>query len=138
LRAAFAECWRVAFDAVADKYGFTEAMRTAGWQVFRQTEVTGPMYGYGDLAGRICRCSGFWLHPVFGGCKGARCARSKSVVPPKIHGPRAYHSKACNACYVFQVTTLLCMRNASSDDLAREFAASLSLGKQPSCGFPGK
>jgi hypothetical protein len=35
LRAAFAECWRVAFDAVADKYGFTEAMRAAGWQVFR-------------------------------------------------------------------------------------------------------
>ena len=22
----------------------------AGWQVFRQTEVTGPMFGYGDLA----------------------------------------------------------------------------------------
>ena len=50
LRAAFAECWRVAFDAVGDKYGFTEAMRAAGWQVFRQTEVTEPMYGYGDLA----------------------------------------------------------------------------------------
>ena len=31
-RAAFAERWRVAFDAVADKYGFTEAMRAAGWQ----------------------------------------------------------------------------------------------------------
>ena len=38
LRTAFAECWRVAFDAVADKYGFTEAMRAAGWQVFRQTK----------------------------------------------------------------------------------------------------
>ena len=50
LQAAFVECWRVAFDAVADKYGFTEAMRAAGWQVFRQTEVTEPMYGYGDLA----------------------------------------------------------------------------------------
>jgi putative hydrolase of the HAD superfamily len=25
------------------------AMRAAGWQVFRQTEVTGPIYGYGDL-----------------------------------------------------------------------------------------
>ena len=47
LRAAFTECWRVAFDAVADKYGFTEAMRAAGWQVFRQTEVTEPMYGGG-------------------------------------------------------------------------------------------
>jgi hypothetical protein len=50
LRAAFAECWRVAFDADADKYGFTEAMRAAGWQVFRQKEVTEPMCGYGDLA----------------------------------------------------------------------------------------
>ena len=43
LRAAFAECWRVALDTVADKYGFTEAMRAAGWPVFRQTEVTEPM-----------------------------------------------------------------------------------------------
>jgi len=43
LRAAFAECWRVAFDAVADKYGFTEVMRAAGWQVLRQTEITEPM-----------------------------------------------------------------------------------------------
>lgn len=49
LRAAFAECWRVAFDAVADKYGFTETMRAAGWEVFRQTEVIEPMHGYGDL-----------------------------------------------------------------------------------------
>ncbi len=40
LRAAFAECWRVAFDAVADKYGFTEATRAAGWQVFQQTDGT--------------------------------------------------------------------------------------------------
>src|SRR5262245_6296353 len=46
---AFSECWRVAFDAVADKYGFTEAMRVAGWQAFRRIEVTEPMYGYGDL-----------------------------------------------------------------------------------------
>ena len=46
LRAAFAECWRVAFDAVADKYGFTEAMRPASWQVFRQTEVTGQAAGW--------------------------------------------------------------------------------------------
>jgi hypothetical protein len=34
----------VVFDAVADNYGFTEAMRAAGWQTSRQTEVTGPMY----------------------------------------------------------------------------------------------
>jgi len=49
LKAAFSECWRVAFDAVADKYGFTEAMRSAGWREFRRTEVTTPMRGYGDL-----------------------------------------------------------------------------------------
>ena len=49
----------------------TETMRAAGWKVFRQTELTGPMYDYGDLAGRICRCSGFWLRPVFGGCSSA-------------------------------------------------------------------
>ena len=44
LRTAFAECWRVAFDAVADKFDFTEAMRVAGWKLFRQTKVTEPMY----------------------------------------------------------------------------------------------
>src|SRR6266496_2827066 len=30
LQAAFAECWRVAFDAVADKYGNDAARRLAG------------------------------------------------------------------------------------------------------------
>ena len=40
----------MAFDALAHKYSFTEAMRAAGWQVFRQTEVTEPIHGYGDLA----------------------------------------------------------------------------------------
>jgi len=50
LEAAFNECWRVPFDAVADKYGFTEPMRAAGWHEFRRTEVTTPMHGYGDLA----------------------------------------------------------------------------------------
>src|SRR4030095_7847678 len=32
LRGAFAQCSRAAFEAVADKCGFTEAMRAAGWQ----------------------------------------------------------------------------------------------------------
>ena len=50
LEAAFDECWRVAFDAVADKYGFTEAMRLAGWREFCRIEVRTPMRGYGDLA----------------------------------------------------------------------------------------
>lgn len=47
---AFDECWRCAFDFVADKYGFTVAMRVAGWETFARTEVTQPMFGYGDLA----------------------------------------------------------------------------------------
>lgn len=50
LQAAFSECWRVAFDAVAEKYCFTNCMREAGWLVFRKTEVNQPMFGYGDLA----------------------------------------------------------------------------------------
>ena len=50
LETAFSECWQVAFDAVADKYGFTEAMRSAGWRELCRTEVTTPMQGYDDLA----------------------------------------------------------------------------------------
>lgn len=49
LAGAFADCWRFPFDSVADKYGFSPAMRAAGFEVFRQTEVRGPMHGYGDL-----------------------------------------------------------------------------------------
>jgi hypothetical protein len=49
--------------------------KTLNRYVFRQTEVTEPMYGCGDLAGRICRCSGFWSRRVFGGCRRAKCAR---------------------------------------------------------------
>ena len=50
LRAAFDECWRCAFDFVADKYRFSAAMRAAGWQAFARIEVNEPMHGYGDLA----------------------------------------------------------------------------------------
>ena len=50
LRAAFADCWRFPFDLIADKYRFSHAMRRAGFEAFRKTEVTRPMYGYGDLA----------------------------------------------------------------------------------------
>jgi len=46
---AFADCWRCAFDFVADKYGFSPAMRAAGWEAFRQTEVTQALHGYPDL-----------------------------------------------------------------------------------------
>ncbi len=50
LRAAFADCWRTAFDAVAEKYHFPAAMQTAGCAALSQIEVTTPMHGYGDLA----------------------------------------------------------------------------------------
>jgi putative hydrolase of the HAD superfamily len=50
LTAAFADCWRFPFDFVADKYGFSPAMRAAGVQALSQTEVQQPMHGYGDLA----------------------------------------------------------------------------------------
>ena len=50
LQNAFADMWRLPFDFVAEKYGFTPAMKGAGWQVLAQLEVTTPMSGYGDLA----------------------------------------------------------------------------------------
>jgi len=46
---AFADCWRYPLDWVASKHGLTHEMLAAGWQVFATTEVTQPMYGYGDL-----------------------------------------------------------------------------------------
>jgi putative hydrolase of the HAD superfamily len=49
LEAAFAACWRFPFDFVATKYLFSNAMRSAGVQAFRQTEVREAMHGYGDL-----------------------------------------------------------------------------------------
>ena len=50
LSAAFADCWRFPFDFIADKYGFSPAMRSAGFAAFSQIEVRQPMHGYGDLA----------------------------------------------------------------------------------------
>jgi FMN phosphatase YigB (HAD superfamily) len=49
LRAAFADCWRFPFDGIADQYGFSPAMRMAGFAAFSRIEVRGPMRGYGDL-----------------------------------------------------------------------------------------
>lgn len=49
LSAAFSDCWRCAFDFVAEKHGFTAAMTAAGWEAFARTEVNEPMHGYGDL-----------------------------------------------------------------------------------------
>lgn len=50
LTQAFADVWRHPLDWIADRYGFSDAMLAAGWQVFATMEVTHPMYGYGDLA----------------------------------------------------------------------------------------
>jgi HAD superfamily hydrolase (TIGR01509 family) len=50
LQAAFADCWRFPFDFIANKYGFSPAMRSAGFAAFSQLEVRQPMHGYGDLA----------------------------------------------------------------------------------------
>ena len=50
LEEAFADMWRHPLDWVAAKHGFSEAMLAAGWRVLAATEVSRPMYGYGDLA----------------------------------------------------------------------------------------
>jgi len=50
LNAALTDCWRPPFDFIADKYGFSPEMRSAGFAAFSETEVTQPMHGYGDLA----------------------------------------------------------------------------------------
>lgn len=49
LSEAFADCMRLPFDEVADKFGFTEAMRNAGLRAFGSLEVVKPLHGYGDL-----------------------------------------------------------------------------------------
>ena len=50
LQEAFADCWRCSFAFVANKYDFSEEMRTAGWRVLARTEATERMQGYPDLA----------------------------------------------------------------------------------------
>src|SRR6516225_10563941 len=49
LGAAFQDCWRFPFDFVAQKYGFSPAMRATGFVAFCRVEVRQPMHGYGDL-----------------------------------------------------------------------------------------
>jgi putative hydrolase of the HAD superfamily len=46
---AFEDTWRLPFDDVAERYGFTDEMKQAGWRAFCGVEVTVPMRGYGDL-----------------------------------------------------------------------------------------
>lgn len=49
LARAFADCWRHPLDWVAERHGFTPAMREAGWRIFVTLETDRPMRGYGDL-----------------------------------------------------------------------------------------
>lgn len=49
LASAFREMWTDAYDWVADHYGFTPAMRAAGWEILTRIEVTGRLAGYEDL-----------------------------------------------------------------------------------------
>jgi putative hydrolase of the HAD superfamily len=49
LQRAFDDCWRDAFDVVAQRYGFSRAMLEAGWNAAAQAEVTTPLQGYPDL-----------------------------------------------------------------------------------------
>ena len=50
LAEAFAACWFHSLDWVAARYGFSDEMLAAGWEVLATTEVRQPMQGYGDLA----------------------------------------------------------------------------------------
>jgi len=50
LQKAFGDMWRLPYDFVAGKYGFTPKMLSAGWHEFLQIEVVTPMFGYGDLS----------------------------------------------------------------------------------------
>lgn len=50
LEQAIGQCWYTAFDLVAERFGFTDAMRDAGLQQFRRMRVTGALQGYPDIA----------------------------------------------------------------------------------------
>jgi putative hydrolase of the HAD superfamily len=49
LQTALDELWGQSFDVVAERHGFSPAMRDAGWRAFLALEVGAPMHGYGDL-----------------------------------------------------------------------------------------
>jgi len=48
--AAVHDIWSHPFDWVADKHGFSSAMREAGRREFAKIETQGPLFGYGDLS----------------------------------------------------------------------------------------
>jgi FMN phosphatase YigB (HAD superfamily) len=47
---AFEDIWRHSLDWVAAQYGFSQAMKAAGWHVFSGLEVHRKLTGYGDLS----------------------------------------------------------------------------------------
>jgi putative hydrolase of the HAD superfamily len=49
LQRALADCWHTAFDAVAERYGFSPLMVQAGHRAFARLEVRTPLRGYPDL-----------------------------------------------------------------------------------------
>lgn len=49
LEEAIGECWYTAFDLVAERFGFSAAMRDAGWQEFCRMEMRPPLSGYADI-----------------------------------------------------------------------------------------
>jgi FMN phosphatase YigB (HAD superfamily) len=48
---AFADCWRIPLDVIAEEHGFSKEMLDAGWKVSVGLEVKSPMRGYDDLRG---------------------------------------------------------------------------------------
>lgn len=49
LEEAFGDFWHLAYDEVASRHGFSDEMKRAGWEVFREFRMPGPLNGYGDL-----------------------------------------------------------------------------------------
>lgn len=46
---ALSECWRHPLDVVAKKHGLSNEITAAGWQIFSQIEIEGPLRGYPDI-----------------------------------------------------------------------------------------
>ncbi|CAN5675031.1 hypothetical protein BH23GEM7_BH23GEM7_19340 [soil metagenome] len=49
LQRALSAMWRHPLDWVAESYGFSPAMLSAGWAAFVEMEAAAPMHGYADL-----------------------------------------------------------------------------------------
>lgn len=49
LESAIRDFWRLAYDDIATRHGFSPQMFEAGWQAYRSLRMPGPLRGYGDL-----------------------------------------------------------------------------------------